>query len=307
MKITSLITLIKYGAVIFSCILINPLLSSAQMVGGGGALTSNSLPANSNLTEDDLYSAFSIGVIVPEGTFGQAYSFGNEYFSNLAVPFGYVPMGYLPASHGLGAKTGYNFGFSGFDALSKFQLGSNLPARFGLQLGFDFDYMPISWSNVNWSSNSMTVSTDPFYYTAFKIGPQFNINLKDNMGIGLYVTINPSLSIPGGENATYTGSSVNGSGRYTYSGTYDVSDTSSIHFNVNVSAGISFYYKALIIGIEYNWLHTKYNGAIKQNETQTYSNGGVSNPSVIYPFTSVLSTNMLKFTIGIRFGSKGKS
>jgi len=89
-----------------------------------------------------------------------------------------------------------------------------------------------------------------------------------------------------------------------YNITYDVSDTSSIHFNIDVSAGINFYYKALMIGIEYNWVHSKYNGAGKENETYTAANGSVSLLTAPnYLFTDVISMNMLKFTIGLRFGS----
>lgn len=149
----------------------------------------------------------------------------------------------------------------------------------------------------------MTVSTSGFLYDGLKFGPQFNINPIQNLGIGFYVTADPYLTFPGGENATYDVTD----GSIKHNGTYDVSDTSVIHLNIDISAGIIFYYKALILSIEYNSIHTKYNGAIKQTETQTLANGTIV---TIQPtdthFTSVIHTNMLKFTIGVRLGSHPK-
>jgi len=245
----------------------------------------------------------SLGIISPEGTFSQPYSFGNTAFINLATPFGYIPPGRAYPTNGLGAGTGYLLNFSGFSSFTKFAMGSG-QGRVGINYGVEFGYNPISWSNVPWSTDDMTVSTTGFFYDGFKLGPQLNLNPMQNLGICLYVTLDPYLTIPGGENATYDIRDGNG---VEHNGTYDVSDTSSIHLNINVSAGIMFYYKALIIGIEYNWVHTKYNGAIKQTETQTLTNGAIvtAQPADTH-FTSVIQTNMLKFTLGLRFGNHKK-
>lgn len=286
----------RFCAVFLFSVFLNPLFTRAQVVGGGtGQPVNNNTASTSILDEDDFYSAFSIGIVLPEGLFGQAVTnpfTSTGYFKNLTYPF--------QGQTGLGATTGYNFGYSAFVSLSKVQMGPSLPARFGLQFGFDFDYMPISWSNVPWSKYDETVTTNSFLYMGFKIGPQFNVNPMDNMGIGIYATINPSLTIPGGINSTYN--YTDGSGD-NYNITYNVSDTSSIHLNIDVSAGINFYYKALIIGIEYDWIHTKYNGAAKENEIYTAANGAVSNPSSTYTFNDVFSMDILKFTIGLRFGT----
>jgi len=281
-----------------------PFVSNAQVVGGGGTQTyTNSTPTNSNVSTDDKYFSVNIGVISPEGTFSQPYSFGNMLFVNLATPFGYVPPRYASASNGLGAKTGYLLNFTGFSSLTKFAMGSG-QGRFGLNYAFEFGYNPISWSNVPWSSYDMSVSTTGFFYDGLKFGPQINLNPMENMGICLYVTIDPYLTIPGGESANYN--ITDGSG-VLHSGTYDVSDSAGIHVNINVSAGIMFYYKALMLGIEYNWVHTKYTGEVKQNETQYYPNGSTAvAPEYTYGFNSVIHTNMLKFTLGLRFGGHKK-
>src|SRR5579863_6454906 len=111
-----------------------PAHTSAQVVGGGGAQTYNNAPA-SNLNEDDFFSAFSIGAIIPEGLFSQEVNnpFRTNYlFKNLTLPF--------QGQNGLGATTGFNFGILGFGSLSKFQMGGNSTGRFGIQFGFDFGY-----------------------------------------------------------------------------------------------------------------------------------------------------------------------
>jgi antitoxin component YwqK of YwqJK toxin-antitoxin module len=239
---------------------------------------------------DNFYSAFSVGVILPQGSFAQQIPVTITYFSDLTLPF--------KGQEGLGATTGFNFNYALFASLSNLRLGPALPARIGLQFGIDFGYIPTNWSNVNWSNYNMTLSTSPFLYTGFKIGPEFNINPIRNMGIGIYVTADPDLTFPGGETSTYKGST----GTYSYTGTYDVSDSSTVGLNINVSAGLNFYYKALILGVEYNWVHTEYNGSVKQNETDTYPNGSLSYPKASYSFGDVIHTNMLKLTIGFRFG-----
>jgi hypothetical protein len=293
------------SAIILLGVLLSPVFCSAQMVGGGGEPVNNTTPVSG--CADDGYSAFKFGVILPEGTYAQPYSFGNNYFYNLASPFGGKPITGEPAGAlGLGAKTGYEFEYSGFISFSKLQLGANLPARFGMQIGFEGGLNPISWSDVNWSEQYMTVSTSTFLYGGFKIGPQFNINPMENMGICFYATLDPYITLPGGESATYNGSGYNNTyGDYTYTGTYDVKDTTGIHVNIDVSAGINFYYKALLIGIEYNWLHSRYNGAITQSETDTYTNVYTipTTARTDVGFTSVIQMNMLKFTIGVRFGN----
>ena len=258
-----------------------PSFMSAQVVGGGGGVQptyGNS--SNINQNEDDLFSYFEFGFILPQGLFAQSVSnpdFNSTYW-NFKNPF--------KGLDGLGAKTGYSIKYSMFASFTKMQLSSTLPARFGLNFGFDFGYIPTSWSNVR-NTYITNVTSDPFFYMGFKIGPQFNFNFMDNMGLCIYATIDPYMSLPGGVHGTYSDGS-----------TYDVTDSSSIHVNINTSAGIMFYYKVLVVGLEYNWAHTKYNGQGKYTDNAGNVYYGTDNA-----FSSVIHTNMMKITIGLRFGT----
>ena len=295
MKIISLNKLTGFTTILLG-VLLSPIYTSAQVVGGGGTQTYSNTPTNSNLLEDDFFSALSIGAIIPEGLFGQQIT--NPFLVNSNAPTITLP---FQGQSGLGATTGFNLGFSGFGALSKFQVGPSSTGRFGLLFGFDFGYIPLNWSTVDWSSYDLTLSTSAFFYTGLKFGPQLYINPMENMGIGIYATIDPYLTIPGGVNGTLNYTDPYGDNTDLV---YSVSDTSSIHLNINVSLGINFYYKALIIGIEYNWIHTKYNGDDK--ETGTYYEAANNTTYAVasdYHFSNVIDMNMLKLTIGIRFGS----
>jgi hypothetical protein len=152
--------------------------------------TYNYTPAPKLVLNEDFYSAFSVGVILPQGLFAQQIPGTITYFSDLTLPF--------KGQEGLGATTGFNFEYSLFASFNKPQPGSDLPIRIGLQFGFDFGYIPLNWSNVNWSNYNMTLSTSPFLYAGLKIGPEFNINPIKSLGIGIYVTADPFITIPGG-------------------------------------------------------------------------------------------------------------
>jgi hypothetical protein len=247
---------------------------------------------------DDIFNDVKIGIILPQGMFAQPLSDpgNNVYdFTGMMVPF--KGMG------GMGAKPGYNIQYEGFSAIGKPHSGPELTAHFGVQYGFDFGYMPLNWDNISWGNYNMTVGTSPFLYGGFKVGPAFYLNPTKDMGLGIYFLVDPFATVPGGANASYN--YTDASGNKTIA-TYDIQDSSTIHFSIDYSAGINFYYKAFILGFEYNWIHTKYNGSITEDETDTKSNGSVTEPNTHYSFGSVLQTNVIKLTFGIRLGYGGK-
>jgi hypothetical protein len=248
-------------------------------------------------TGDDVFNNIKVGIIIPQGAFAQPIINppGNTYYginnlNNLTLPF--------KGEGGMGAKYGYNLQYEGFTSLCKILSGIKPMAHFGVQYGFDFGYIPINWDNVQWSNYNMTVGTSPFFYAGFKVGPAFYFNPVKDMGIGIYGLVDPLVSAPGGENAYY--SYTDGSGNST-SARYNLRDSSDFHLNINFSAGFNIYYKAFIIGIEYSWMHTPYNGSVSENESETL-NGVITYPAENYAFSNVIQTNMVKLTFGVRLG-----
>ncbi len=245
-------------------------------------------------TGDDIFNVVKVGIIMPQGQFAQAITNpgGNMYdFNNLSKPF--------KGLDGLGAKPGYDIQYEGFSFLWRIKSDKKPIARVGLQYGFDFGYVPINWNNVQWGNYNMLVGTNPFIFMGFKLGPAFYFNPTKDMGIGIYALADGFLSAPGGENASYN--ATDGSGTNTVE-IYDIKDSNNVHFNVDFSAGINVYYKAIIIGVEDSWLHTQYYGAIQETSTLTQSNGTVTSPTYNYSFSNVLHLNVIKVTLGVRLG-----
>ncbi len=291
--------LLKYSTVFLTIVLLMPASSDAQIIAGGGSMPTNyNNPDNKGSKDDDSYGVFKVGINLPMGTFSQQIPLFTAptypaltLLNNLNAPF--------KGTAGLGATKGFSFEYSQFISFGEVKLGSKLPGRVGIQLGYDFDYTPINWSAENWSNYHITVLTYPFYFSGFKIGPQFNINPIDNMGLCFYLTIDPYISVPGQEKASYYYNDPNG---YTNTLDYSIRDSTLVQGNMNVSLGVNFYYKALFVGIEYNWMHTRYNGSatgsyeFSSSNSSTYGNLGGG-------WSEVLQCNMLKFTLGVRFGT----
>ena len=53
---------------------------------------------------------------------------------------------------------------------------------------------------------------------------------------------------------------------------------------------------------EYNWVHSKYNASVIEDEAETKVNGTVSTPKKNYSFGNVINLNMIKVTLGVRLG-----
>ncbi len=249
-------------------------------------------------TGDDVFNDVKAGVIIPEGLFGQPLSNpgGNIYdLNSLIKPF--------KGQDGLGAKTGYTLQFEGFSSLGKPHSSSSVTSHFGLQYGFGFGYVPLNWDNVQWGNYNMTVGTSQFIYGGLKFGPAFYLNPTKDMGIGIYVMVDPDFVIPAQDYATYD--NIDASGTKTVTAFY-VQDSRAVQSRIDYSAGVNFYYKAFIIGVEYNWVHTKYNGIVTENSSETQTNGTITSPTTNTSFGSVIQTNMLKLTLGIRLGYGGK-
>ena len=138
----------------------------------------------------------------------------------------------------------------------------------------------------------------PVIFTGFKLGPALYFNPVKDMGIGIYALLDGFLTAPGAENASYTAdiSNVN------TVAIYDVKDSNNVHYNLEESVGLNIYYKAIIIGVEYDWIHTQYYGSVEQVVTQTQSNGAESTITSYFPFNNTLHMNLIKFTVGVRLG-----
>ena len=282
-------------------LLLAPFLLSAQINSkiDGQPDTYTKSEHDTNRTGDDIFNAVKLGVILPQGQFAQAITNpgGTNYdFTNLAKPF--------KGQDGIGAKTGFDIQYEGFSFLWRIKSDNKPIARIGLQYGFDFGYIPLNWDNVQWANYNMVVGTNPFIFTGFKLGPAIYFNPTKDMGIGIYGLVDGFLSAPGGENATYNNTDASGTNTVAI---YDIKDSSNVHFNVNFSAGINIYYKAIIIGVEDSWLHTQYFGQVQETETQTLSNGTVTTPSSTTAFSNVLHINVIKLTLGVRLGYGRKS
>jgi len=245
---------------------------------------------------DDFFNAVEIGVIFPQGSFSQHISNpgGNTYdFNNLTLPF--------KGQDGLGARTGANLQYQGYSNIYKINIDSNKAFRFGIQHGFDFAYIPLDWSNVQWGNYNLTVGTSPFLYMGFKVGPAFYYTIAKNFGIGVYGMIDPYITAPGGEQATYVYTDALGNRTVA---DYSVKDTSNFHGNIDISAGINIYYKAFIVGVEYNWIHTRYNGLATEYESDNKSANSFT--TTTSSFEDILHLNIIKVTIGVRLGYGGK-
>ncbi len=243
---------------------------------------------------DDIFNVIKVGVIIPQGLFGAKVGYpdaGSANFSALQLPF--------KGQTGMGATYGATLQYEGFSAFGKPHSGPSFTTHFGLEYGFDFGFIPVSWSNVQWANYNLSVTTTSYYYAGFKVGPAFYINPTKDMGIGIYALADPYVNAPGGENASYNYTDASGT---TTVGSYVIKDSNSVHFSINASAGMNFYYKAIIIGVEYNWIHTRYNGTVIENLAETQSNGSVSTPKYNYSFGNVIQTNIIKFTLGVRLG-----
>lgn len=290
----------KYRVSYKRCLLLSfffiafPFFIQAQSPVVTDSIKYRTLPATKpHRSGDDVFNDIKGGVIIPQGTFGQHITNpgGSTYnLNNLSLPF--------QGKDGLGATYGYDFQYEGFSAFGKPHSGTSFNAHVGFQYGFEFGYVPVSWNNVQWSNYNMTVGTSQFIYIGLKFGPAIYLNPTKDMGLGFYALIDPELVIPGEEYATSNTTDASGNTTVT---AYYLQDSSSAHFSIDASAGVNFYYKAFIIGVEYNWVHTKYNGAITENNLET-KNGVTTTPSTYTGFGDVIQTNMLKLTFGIRLG-----
>ncbi len=241
---------------------------------------------------DDFYNAIKFGVVMPQGLFAQPITNpGGDNFSKLTLPF--------KGKDGLGAKQGFNFQYDGFSSIGRAHERASVTTHFGFQYGLEFGYIPLSWNNVNWGIYNMNVGTSPFIYTGLKFGPGFYFNPTKDMGIGLYATCDLNFMVPGGAYATYNYTDPAGNNTVT---AYYIQDTTVIHTSVNASAGINIYYKTFIIGIEYNWMHTRFDASVTQNNAETSNIGKITTPTSYYSFSNVIHTDVIKITLGIRLG-----
>ncbi len=267
-----------------------PLKAQANL--GQGQLTKDTIKPDSNNAHGDILFSIKLGVILPQGLFSQSIATPvvnpaniNGVLGNLILPFKGVG--------GMGAKPGYGLEFEGFSSLRKTK-----KINFGIDEALDFGYIPLNWNNVPWNNYNIAMGTSPFLYLGFKVGPALYFTPAPDIGIGIYGTIDPFGSAPGGEHALYTYTDPSGNMTTTR---YSLRDSSDFHVNINASAGINFYFKAYVLGIEYSWVHTRYNGALSENESQVI-NGAAYYTSANESFTNVLQTNMLKISLGIRIG-----
>ena len=285
------IIFLKSSFILLPVLLVN-LNSSAQSDGATPNLIELGSKPKVPRNGDDFYNAIKVGMIIPQGLFAQHVSDpGGNNYSKLDLPF--------KGKDGLGAITGYNFQYEGFSSIGRAHERLAATTHFGFQYGFEFGYVPLNWNNVNWGVYNMNVGTSPFIYTGFRFGPGFYFNPTKDMGIGLYATCDAYFIVPGSAYATYNYTDPSGNNTIT---AYYVQDSSVVHASINASAGLNIYYKAFIIGIEYSWVHTKYNASVTENNAETSTTGNITTPTSYFSFSNIIHTDMLKLTFGIRLG-----